>query len=106
MINNSLSLPIEIPRQELHQFCDRHHIIKLSLFGSVLRDDFTDESDIDFLVEFQKDYTPTFLTLAQMEETLSDLLQGRTVDLRTPAELSPYFRDRVIAEARVQYERS
>jgi uncharacterized protein len=99
-------LPIEIPRDRLETFCINHRIARLSLFGSILRDDFTDASDIDFLVEFQKDYTPTFLALAEMEETLSDLLQGRTVDLRTPAELSPYFRDRVMAEARVQYERT
>lgn len=55
-------------------------------------------------MEFQKSYTPTFLALAQMEDVLSELLQGRKVDLRTPAELSPYFRDRVMAEARIQYE--
>lgn len=103
-INTQRSLPIEIPGELLEKFCVKHQIAKLSLFGSILRDDFTDASDIDFLVEFQKDYTPTFLVLAQMEKTLSGLLQGRTVDLRTPAELSPYFRDRVIAEAMVQYE--
>lgn len=98
------ALPIEIPRSQLEEFCVAHHIAKLSLFGSILRDDFTEESDIDFLVEFQKDYTPTFLALAQIEDALSDLMQGRKVDLRTPTELSPYFRDRVMAEARVQYE--
>lgn len=97
-------LPIAIPRDRLEQLCIQYKIAKLSLFSSILRDDFTDESDIDFLVEFQKDYTPTFLALARMEEELSDLLQGRRVDLRTPAELSPYFRDRVMAEAQIQYE--
>lgn len=102
--NIQRALPIEIPRDKLEIFCVSHRIAKLSLFGSILRDDFTEASDIDFLVEFQKDYTPTFLALAEMEEELSDLLQGRRVDLRTPAELSPYFRDRVMAEARVQYE--
>lgn len=102
--NTEADLPVEIPSKLLEQFCIKHKIAKLSLFGSILRDDFTDESDIDFLVEFQKGYIPTFLALAQMEEELSNILQGRTVDLRTPAELSPYFRSRVMAEARVQYE--
>jgi predicted nucleotidyltransferase len=102
--NTEETLPIKIPGKLLEQFCIQHKIAKLSLFGSILRDDFTDESDIDFLVEFQKGYTPTFLVLAQMEEELSNLLQGRTIDLRTPAELSPYFQNRVMAEARVQYE--
>lgn len=98
------ALPVKIPQPQLEKFCAAYQIAKLSLFGSILRDDFTEASDIDFLVEFQKDYTPTFLALAQMEEELSDLLQGRRVDLRTPAELSPYFRERVMAEARVEYE--
>lgn len=96
--------PIAIPRDRLEQLCVQYKIAKLSLFGSILRDDFTDKSDVDFLVEFQKDYTPTFLVMAQIEVELSDLLQGRIADLRTLAELSPYFRDRVMAEARVQYE--
>jgi len=97
-------LPVEIPHSQLEKFCINHRIAKLSLFGSILRDDFTDESDVDFLVEFQEDYIPTFLAMAQMEEVLSELLQGRKIDLITPAELSPYFRDRVMAEARIQYE--
>lgn len=104
LTNTQLTLPIEIPRAQLEKFCIKHRIAKLSLFGSILRDDFTNESDINFLVEFQKSYTPTFLALAQMEDVLSELLQGRKVDLRTPAELSPYFRDRVMTEARIQYE--
>lgn len=102
--NSQRSLPIEIPRNQLEKMCLDYRVAKLSLFGSILRDDFSNDSDIDFLVEFQNGYTPTFLVLAQMEDGLSELLQGRKVDLRTPAELSPYFRDRVMAEARVQYE--
>lgn len=105
MIANSQGiLPIAIPYNLLEQLCIKYKIAKLSLFGSILRDDFTDKSDVDFLVEFQKDYTPTFLVMAQIEEELSSFLQGRIVDLRTPAELSPYFRDRVMAEAKVQYK--
>jgi hypothetical protein len=100
------SLPIEIPRDQLEKFCLEHQVAKLSLFGSILRDDFSAESDIDFLVEFQKGYIPTFLILAQMEDELSPLLQGRKIDLRTPAEISHHFRDRIMAEARVEYERN
>lgn len=98
------ALPIKIPHDRLTRFCLKYRVAKLSLFGSVLREDFTAESDIDFLVEFQAGYIPTFLVLAEMEEELSEFLEGRRIDLRTPGELSPYFRDRVMAEARVQYE--
>lgn len=104
MVDRSLSLPISIPRQELDQFCRRNFIAKLSLFGSALRDDFTEESDIDFLVEFERDYTPTFFKLAQMERELSELFDGREIDLITVEELSPYFRDRVLGEAINQYD--
>ena len=93
-----------VVEQVLHQFCKRNFIVKLSLFGSALRADFTDESDIDFLVEFEADRTPTFLSLARMERELSELLDGRKIDLRTPEELSPYFRDNVIKEAMNLYE--
>lgn len=104
MISKTISLPITIPQTELNQFCQRHFITKLSLFGSVLRDDFTQESDIDFLVEFKPDYIPTFFKLAQMERELSSLFKERKIDLRTPQELSPYFRQKVIQEAVIQYD--
>ncbi|NEO10598.1 MAG: nucleotidyltransferase family protein [Moorea sp. SIO3I8] len=97
-------LPIKIPKEEIEQFCQRHHIRKLSLFGSVLRDDFTPESDLDFLVEFEPGKTPGLFRLASMEIELSELVEGRKIDLRTPNELSIYFRDRVMAEAMVQYD--
>ena len=96
-------LPIELPKDKVVEFCRRHHIHKLSLFGSVLREDFTPESDIDFLVEFLSGTKVTYFDLAQMERELSQMLDGRKIDLRTPAELSPYFRDRVLATAVVQY---
>ncbi len=96
-------LPIELPKDKVVAFCRRHHIHKLSLFGSVLREDFTPESDIDFLVEFLSGTKVTYFDLAQMERELSQMLDGRKIDLRTPAELSPYFRDRVLATAVVQY---
>jgi len=84
------------------QFCQRHHIQKLSLFGSVLRDDFTPESDVDFLVAFEPDRIPGLIRLAGMEIELSNLI-GRKADLRTAGDLSRYFREEVIAEAVVQY---
>ena len=84
------------------EFCQRHYIHKLSLFGSILRDDFTPESDIDVLVEFEPGKTPG-LAIIKIQKELSAIFNGQTVDLRTPQELSRYFRDRVMAEALVQY---
>ena len=96
------TLLIAIPRAELTKFCERHHIRKLSLFGSVLRDDFGEESDVDFLVEFVPGKVPGYLRLARMENQLSDLI-GRKADLRTREELSSYFREEVLNLAVVQY---
>jgi len=95
---------VDIDRAKLAAFCRRHHIRKLSLFGSVLRSDFRPESDVDVLVEFDPEYVPGFLTLAGMEHELSELLGGLKVDMRTPRELSRYFRDEVLAAAEVQYD--
>ncbi|MBI5248359.1 MAG: nucleotidyltransferase family protein [Desulfomonile tiedjei] len=92
-----------IPKDLIQEFCTKHHIRKLSVFGSYLREDFGPASDIDFLVEFEEGQTPGFFELADMEQELSDLLGGCKVDLRTPHELSRYFRDEVMAEAEVQY---
>ena len=103
-MSETQQLPIAIPKEEIAQFCQRHHIRKLSLFGSVLRDDFTPESDIDFLVEFEPGKTPGFFKIVSMEMELSSLLEGRKIDLRTPNELSIYFRDRVMASSVVQYD--
>ena len=89
--------------EKLAEFCRTHHIRKLALFGSVLRDDFRPNSDIDVLVEFQPGKTPGLLKLADMEAELSGLFDGRKVDLRTPEGLSRYFRDRVLKEAEVHY---
>jgi predicted nucleotidyltransferase len=105
-MSETKKLPIAIPKEELAQFCQRHHIRKLSLFGSVLRDDFRPESDIDFLVEFEPGKTPSFFKIVSMEMEISELLEGRKIDLRTPNELSIYFRDRVMTEAVVQYVRN
>ncbi len=91
---------IVFDRNELESFCRRNGIRRLSLFGSVLRDDFGPESDIDMLVEFQPGETVGFLRLAGMELELEGIF-GRTVDLRTPSDLSGYFRDKVLTEAEV-----
>ena len=90
-----------IPRDQLAEFCRRHHVRRLALFGSVLRDDFTPDSDVDVLVEFEPGKTPGWHFVAVADE-LADIL-GRKVDLHTPASLSRYFRDEVLSEAEDQY---
>jgi len=92
---------IEIPKDRVAAFCRQHHIHKLALFGSVLRDDFRPESDVDVLVEFEPGHVPG-LEFFGLESALSEIL-GRKVDLNTPAFLSSYFRDRTMAEAEVHY---
>jgi len=92
---------LKINKPELTAFCRLNHVQRLSLFGSVLRDDFKPDSDIDVLVEFQPGKTPGFLKLAGMEEELSGLIGSRKVDLRTSQDLSRHFRDRVIKEAQL-----
>jgi predicted nucleotidyltransferase len=94
---------INIPGEEIAKFCKRNHIRKLSLFGSVLRDDFKSDSDIDFLVEFEDGKVPGLIGLSRMERELSEMLGGRKVDLRTPQDLSIYFRQEVVETAEVQY---
>ena len=92
-----------IPSEKLQSFCRKNHIIKLSLFGSALRDELTPESDIDLLVEFEEDHIPGLITLAGMEIELTEII-GRKVDMRTPLDLSRFFRDEVVSQAKVQYE--
>jgi predicted nucleotidyltransferase len=94
---------IKIPSEKIAEFCKKNHIRKLSLFGSVLRDDFNSDSDIDFLVEFEPGKVPGLIGLSRMERELSETLGGRKVDLRTPEDLSKYFREEVLARAEVQY---
>ena len=95
---------IEVPHDKIEAFCKQNHIRKLAFFGSVLRDDFGPDSDVDVLVEFEPEKGPGFFGLARMERELSEII-GRKVDLRHPLDLSRYFRDRVVASAEVQYER-
>jgi predicted nucleotidyltransferase len=90
-----------VGRIRIAQFCRRRHIRRLSLFGSVLREDFGPDSDVDVLVEFEPEHIPG-LAFFDMEAELSEML-GRKVDLNTPGFLSPYFRGQVMAEAEVQY---
>ena len=93
---------IEIPKEKLADFCRRNRIRRLAFFGSVLRDDFTPESDVDVLVEFEPG-TRVGLRFFGMERELSEIL-GHKVDLNTPGFLSKYFRDEVIAESEVLYD--
>ena len=92
---------IQVPRDRIEDFCRRHHIRKLALFGSVLRSDFGPDSDVDVLVEFEQGFVPGLRFFA-MERELSSIL-NRVVNLNTPEFLSEYFRDRVLEEAEVQY---
>lgn len=98
-MNNQVS----ISRDALAEFCREHGIRRLSVFGSVLREDFGPESDVDVLVEFEPARTPGLLGVARMELELSELFAGRKVDLRTPEDLSRYFRQEVLDTAEVQY---
>jgi uncharacterized protein len=96
-----MSPKIAIDRQRLAEFCRRHHVRRLALFGSVLRDDFGPDSDVDILVEFNPGHVPGF-AFVNLEDELSAMV-GRKVDLHTPGSLSKYFRDRVVREAQDQY---
>ncbi len=96
-----MSLQIAVDRDRIAEFCRRNHIRKLSFFGSVLRDDFGPDSDVDVLVEFEPGHTPG-LAFFGMEQELSDIL-GHRVDLNTAGFLSRYFREAVVNEAEPQY---
>jgi predicted nucleotidyltransferase len=91
-------------RAALASICERHHVRRLSLFGSMLKGPARPDSDVDLLVEFAPDARPTLLDLADIEQELSALLAGRRVDVRTAEDLSQYFRDEVLREAVVEYE--
>lgn len=94
---------IKIPKKRLIAYCKKHHIKKLAFFGSLLREDFTSKSDIDILVEFEKGHVPGFFNLIRMENDLSVIFKGHKVDIRTPNDLSRYFRKKVISNAVVLY---
>lgn len=94
-------IKIKVPRAKVAEFCQRYHIHKLAFFGSVLRDDFRPDSDVDVLVEFEPGHAPGLAFFA-MQDELSKIL-GRKVDLNTKGFISRYFRDEVLRESRVEY---
>lgn len=96
------SPPIHFPAGPLADLCRRHGVNRLSLFGSVLRADFGPDSDVDVLVEFLPGVRCGLIGMARLQRELSELI-GRPVDLRTPKDLSRYFRDQVLREAVEQY---
>lgn len=95
-------IQIEIPNEQIANFCQRHHIQLLAFFGSVLRTDFRPDSDIDVLVDFEPEHVPG-LALIRMQDELSALLGGRSVDLVTAKFLHPRIRERVLSNMVVQY---
>ena len=99
----SMNTQVSVSKERLASFCRERGIKRLAVFGSALREDFGPDSDVDVLVEFEPDRTPGLLGVAGMELELSDLFSGRKVDLRTPEDLSPYFRQDVLDAAEVQY---
>jgi len=94
---------LRIPKKQLAEFCKNNHITKLSLFGSAIRDDFGPNSDVDMLVEFGPEARFGLIGFAGLELELSEIL-GRKVDLNTPDCVSKYYREKVFAEAEVQYD--
>lgn len=106
MLEHAAMIRVPVPTESIAEFCRRHHIRRLAFFGSVLREDFGPESDIDVLVEFEPEHVPGLLRLAGMEIELSDLLGGRKVDLRTAEDLSRYFRKEVVESAATVYDRA
>jgi uncharacterized protein len=96
---------VNLTKEQIADFCKKNHIKKFAFFGSVLRDDFRPDSDIDILVDLEPGAPIGLFEMADMELQLSDMV-GRKVDLRTPQDLSKYFRNKVIEEAEVLYERN
>ncbi len=97
-------LKLKLNTEKIADFCRKRHIKRLAVFGSALRSDFRPDSDIDLLVEFDTGHTPGLFGIARMERELSALLDGRKADLRTPEDLSRYFRQEVVSQAEVAYE--
>jgi len=98
-----MALGLNIPRGKVSSFCRKHHIRKMSVFGSALREDFGPDSDVDLLVEFEEGHTPSFFRLFDMEEELRGILGGRKADIRTKEDLSKHFREDVEKNSVVQY---
>jgi len=98
-----MSIHVDLPKERIAAFCRRRRIAKLSFFGSVLRDDFGPDSDIDALVEFEPGFVPTYFDLFDMERELSALLGGRRIEMRRPQALASEWREEVLAEAATVY---
>ena len=94
---------IAVDKERIAVFCRKHRVRRLALFGSVLREDLRPDSDVDVLVEFDPESVPGLFGVARMERDLSVIFSGRKVDLRTPEDLSRYFRQSVLEEAEVFY---
>ena len=95
-------LPIRLQKSRIENFCKKYHIVYLALFGSVLTPHFTKKSDVDILVRFEKKHIPHLFGIIRMESELSAII-GYPVDLKTPNDLSPYFRDDVLTKAKTIY---
>ena len=102
MIDMNPEVPIPAPEQ-LKEFCEAHHIVKLAVYGSALREDFGPDSDIDVLVKFDPDAGVSLFDQFQTKDDLSPLFGGRSIDLFTADSLIHYIRDRIIAEAELLY---
>lgn len=99
------SIQEALSTEQLEEFCKKHHIRKLALFGSVLRDDFSDDSDVDVLVEFEEGQTPDFFALYEIEQELSETLGGRAIDLVTQKALNRHLRNQIIDTDHILYEK-
>ncbi len=102
-VDSERNLHIEVPREAIAEFCRRHHILKLCLFGSVLRADFRPDSDVDVLVEFEPDHIPGW-EIIDIQDELSDLFGRRKVDMVNPKYLNRRLKNRILGTAVVQYE--
>jgi uncharacterized protein len=96
---------VKIPKEQIAEFCRRHHIHRLSLLGSVLRDDFRPDSDVDVLVEFEPGYKVGW-DIIDIEEEFSRFFGGRRVEMINPNYLNRHLRERILASAQLQYEAS
>ncbi len=95
-------IPIKLNKTKIEEFCTKYHVAYLALFGSVLTPYFTHQSDVDVLIKFEKEHIPHIFGIVKMEIEFSDII-GRTVDLKTPNDLSVYFLDDVLAHAMIIY---
>jgi predicted nucleotidyltransferase len=94
---------VSLSKEQITEFCQKNHIKRFAFFGSAIRDDFRQDSDIDILIELDRRFKTGLIKMSKMEIELSEII-GRKVDLRTPDDLSDYFRDKVLSEAEVMYE--